>query len=301
MLTNFIDILSNQANINNSGSSSDELSYSNLESETDREKPSLSSQQHELRTVYDFDSIISAILSLFRFLNTHKRALYIISYSIASFYLNEIPILENHNQNLPEKPLNIMSLGYLFLLTYDLANNFEQILLRVLIQLKLLGRLINQYGLNNFLSFNWFERLKVPYFLRLYFFLKLAVFTVNFIQNKQYYLQYDVIISNEDNTDRFSLYNYIVEWLNTTQHQRASNRLIFDTAKGLETEKTKFEFDSFISQLLNVFIPSLNHLSDEKVNFRKIISFFNNPKKFALYEKYCNINSLIYRSWLTRV
>lgn len=270
MLTNFIDILSNQANINNSGSSSDEL-YSNLDSET--EKPiSLSPHHHEMRTVYDFDSIISAILSLFRFLNAHKRALYIISYSIASFYLNEIPILENHNQNIPEKPLNIMSLGYLFLLTYDLANNFEQILLRVLIQLKLLGRLINQYGLNNFLSFNWFERLKVPYFLRLYFFLKLTVFTVNFIQNKQYYLQYDVIISKENNTDLFSLYNYIIEWLNTTQHQRASNRLMFDT-KGSETEKTKFEFDSFISQLLNVFIPSLNDLPDEKVCVLIINSF----------------------------
>lgn len=99
---------------------------------------------------------------------------------MSSFYLNEMPYLVKRTQDqqleqkanyADEEPqiMNIMSLGYLLLLTYDLASNFEQILLRVLIQLKLLGRLISQYGLNNFLSFNWFERLKVEKKIILFF------------------------------------------------------------------------------------------------------------------------------------
>lgn len=175
VLTNFIDILSNQSNAAHSRSNSNEPSQQGMSNVTSENQPQSPQQrEHQARKNKKFpseeiDALISAALSLLKLLNSNKRALYIIAYASASFYLNEIPNLvkleadEHQVQEIENdtRPLNIMSLGYLLLLTYDLANNFEQILLRILIQLKILGRLISQYGLNNFLSFNWFERLKV--------------------------------------------------------------------------------------------------------------------------------------------
>lgn len=165
VLTNFIDILSNQANTGGN-SSSDEQSPTNVDTREQNEQET-SSKQSTKSPCQDLDSFVCAIIGVVKFLNANKRALYIITYSIVSFYVNEIPNLVNlsdrsqHGSDEDMQPLNIISLGYLLLLTYDLAHNFEQIMLRILIQLKLLGRLISQYGLNNFLSFNWFERLKV--------------------------------------------------------------------------------------------------------------------------------------------
>lgn len=165
--------MSNQANAAGN-SSSDEQTASSAETQDEANNIAESQSSHSsTKSPYqDLDSFLSAIFSVIKFLNVNKRVIYIMTYSTTSFYLNEIPNLVNSLDTTVNevgdkdmRPLNIMSLGYLLLLTYDLAHNFEQILLRILIQLKLLGRLISQYGLNNFLSFNWFERLKVNYFL----------------------------------------------------------------------------------------------------------------------------------------
>ena len=162
-MTNFIDILSNQTNYNNGLSSDEQSSTSNQQ-----QPNSLNNHQS---SQHNMESVVLEMSWLLKWMNFNKRALYIMAYSTSSFYLNEMPYLVKQRSNQQEQQkypdedspvvLNIMSLGYLLLLTYDLACNFEQILLRILIQLKLLGRLISQYGLNNFLSFNWFERLKV--------------------------------------------------------------------------------------------------------------------------------------------
>jgi hypothetical protein len=114
-------------------------------------------------------------------------------------------------ENMP--PVNIMSLGYLVLLTYDLSVNLDQILLRILIQTRILSNMISEYGLNNILSFNWFERLRVPYILRLYFVLKCVWFTGSFVIFFNQYFDHNIRLNHENSTENYSLFNWIKSWL----------------------------------------------------------------------------------------
>ena len=110
-----------------------------------------------------------------------KRRLYILAYFLLSLTLNEVPYFSAQSAN-PTSPedFNIVSLGYLSLLFYDLSTNLDQLILRFLIKVKFLGNLVNEYGFNNILSYNWFYRLKVPFMLRTHLLAKAIIFTVNF-------------------------------------------------------------------------------------------------------------------------
>jgi hypothetical protein len=146
-----------------------------------------------------------------------KRRLFILFYSILSFVLNETGLViyqetvNKVNDTFMEahRQFNVITLGFLILLTYDLGVNLDQMLLRFIIQLRILCRLISQYGLNNLLSFNWFQRLRVPYLLRIYFAFKCIMFTISFLLYKDYYLELDEIIKNQTSSESFSLIGVI--------------------------------------------------------------------------------------------
>lgn len=105
----------------------------------------------------------------------------------------------------------------------------------------------------------------MPYFLRLFFFLKIIVYSVNFVQNKQYYIEYDEIILRDDANDQFSLYNYVVEWIR--QHQQRANRSFMteSSTDQLDETRQRFVFDSFLSQFLDIFF-SLTSPGDSPSN-----------------------------------
>jgi len=139
-----------------------------------------------------------------------KRRLYILFYSCCSFAVNDFYSCFYHKQEFGEPEIyNIMSLGYLALLFYDLSNNFDQLFLRLLINLKYIGNLINEFGFNNLLSYNWFDRLRVPFVMRVYFAFKCLIFTLSFLTFHQYYVEMDKLIENQNTSDESALFSYI--------------------------------------------------------------------------------------------
>jgi hypothetical protein len=155
----------------------------------------------------------------FRWFHVNKRRIFIISYSILSLIVNELPhlftpeIIDNSGEEQDKRPFNIMSLGYLILLTYDLGVNMDQMLLRCLIKIKILSRLVSQYGLPNFLTFNWFQRLRVPFLLRVYFLFRTYLFTLNFIIHFNFYVDFNAKLAAQNLTDTNSLYVSLVSTL----------------------------------------------------------------------------------------
>ncbi len=148
-----------------------------------------------------------------------RRRIYIIFYTMLALILNErsffSEIKESYNKD--KVNLNIISLGYLTMLFYDLTINMDQLLLRLLIKLKYLGNLVNEVGFNNILSFNWFERLRVPYLLRCYFILKMSYFTLNFIFFNSYYFKLDQIIESKNKGNDNSMFDYIQSLFKTPE------------------------------------------------------------------------------------
>lgn len=159
----------------------------------------------------------------------NKRRFYIAFYSFLSLIVNEATHFTTQSdlvnpdsnatvlnggssENSSEGPLNIMSLGYLILLTYDLSVNLDQILLRILIQIRLFSAMISEYGLHNILAFNWFDRFRIPYILRLYFFLKCALFAFNFIFYFNHYYDCEVVLQFENRTENYSLFNSLASF-----------------------------------------------------------------------------------------
>ena len=192
-----------------------------------------------------------------------KRIIFIALYTLLSFYVNELSSSSNQNINsefiegyelvkLIQKSgsnsatleyFNIISLGYLSLLTYDLSFNLDQLLLRLVIKLRNLGNAITQYGVNNLLSFNWFVRLRVPFVLRVYFGLKLAYFTLNFLLYSEYYFNLNVKLQTQTYTENYSLfatiYSFFMPELNNTES------LISDEKNSISAQNETF------SSLLN--------------------------------------------------
>jgi hypothetical protein len=156
--------------------------------------------------------------SRFKWFHINKRRIFIITYSVLSIVFNEIPqhlfVSEKSDESEQDKrPFNIMSLGYLLLLTYDLGVNMDQMLLRSLIKLKILSRLVSQYGLHNFLSFNWFQRLRVPFLLRVYFLVRTYIFTLNFIFYYGFYAEFDAKLAAQNLTETSSLFYSVVNFI----------------------------------------------------------------------------------------
>lgn len=142
------------------------------------------------------------------------RRCYIIIYCWLALMLNETSYLVVKDPN--EPPFNIISLGYLTMFTYDLTVNLDQLLLRFLIKVRIMRRLITQWGLQNLISFNWFERLKVPHLLRMYFLFKCVYFTINFVLNYDYYYELNESFRTMNSSDKFSIYSILSSFFNTT-------------------------------------------------------------------------------------
>lgn len=137
-----------------------------------------------------------------------KRRFYILAYFMASLVINEMSYFSSADKK--HEDFNIISLGYLLLLFYDLTANLDQLILRFLIKVKYLGNLVSEYGFNNILSYNWFYRLKVPSLLRAHFLAKAIVFTCNFVLFYNYYFALNEQIEEVNRSKRHdSLVSYV--------------------------------------------------------------------------------------------
>lgn len=121
------------------------------------------------------------------------RRMYTFLYFTLSVIFNEFYFFYDNSvdRNNPQQDFNFISIGYLLLFFYDMYSNIDQLILRFLIKVKYLGNLINEYGINNILSFNWFDRLRVPFMLRSFFIFKCLVFAINFFLHYKYYFDLD--------------------------------------------------------------------------------------------------------------
>jgi hypothetical protein len=151
-------------------------------------------EYHQISSDYErqFDN------SRFKWLQINKRRIYILSYFTLSLFLNEFMQQEDgHHQEY----FNIISLGYLGLFFYDLSTNLDQMLLRLIVKCKVLLRFLNQYGIIHFISYNWFDRLKIPFLLRIYFLFRTYLFTLNFLCYYEFYLSFNNKLSEQTLSD----------------------------------------------------------------------------------------------------
>lgn len=202
-----------------------------------------------------------------------KRRIFILAYSVLSLIINETPFFVDTSQ----ERLNIISLGYLLLLGYDLGINLDQMLFRFLLEIKLLGRNISQFGLNNFISFNWFERLRIPFILRVYFLIKVAIFTINFLLYLNYYIDLENKISNQANNETKSLFSSIYS-LVLRLFKYSESIDIENNLQPIENNQNYFIFDSIWNQCLSL-IPFVQF---KKLQFLNEIEYLNDWKNLNL-------------------
>ena len=167
---------------------------------------------------------------------SRARRYFILAYAALSIALNETLVFAGDEASQRDEPpvqqrLNIMMLGFLVLLVYDLSSNLDQMLLRFLLQLRCLCRYVSQYGLNNLFTFNWFYRLRVPFLLRLYFFLKCIVFSVHFLFFYEYHFNLNKRLISESQPENFSLASFIYSALK--QFKSPAGQLIDEHNKDL--------------------------------------------------------------------
>ena len=134
------------------------------------------------------------------------RSLYIVVYSLVSYGMNETSLFSSVTPLAPGEYFNIVSLGYLLLLTFDLSLNADQLAMRLLIKVRLLTLLFDEHGLNNMIGFNWFLKARLPYLLRCYFGFKWLAFTLKFVTYYGYYVALDEQMRHDTNTENFSLF-----------------------------------------------------------------------------------------------
>jgi hypothetical protein len=163
------------------------------------------------------------------------RRFFIIIYFTVSFFHNETSYLETFggpfSQSVKNKKRTLwtrdndtinegdiknsvfISLGYMTILSYDLIRNFEYIRMRSMLALHWIYRLCTQNGLNNLVSHNWFQRLRVPLMLRLYFLIKCVSFTVCFIIFYDFYIHLNHFFVHQIPDKQTSIYFVVDDWL----------------------------------------------------------------------------------------
>ena len=141
----------------------------------------------------------------------NKRTYFIMFYTTFAYLLNELDLFSSVMQKNANEYFNIISLGYLLMLTFDLSLNSDQLAMRLLVKIRILTQLFDEHGLNNMLGFNWFVRSRMPYLLRCYFGIKCIVFTMKFIVYYDYYCELNEQIKVDSNQENFSLFARIYE------------------------------------------------------------------------------------------
>jgi hypothetical protein len=135
------------------------------------------------------------------------RRFYIFFYSFCSLVVNETGIFVSLKSD--KENINLMSLGYLTLLFFDLSVNLNQIVLSLAENIKNILQIVHNFGVINILQFNWYQRIKVPCLLRCFFLLKFSFFTIKFICHMEYYFGLNEILENENLIENFPLFYYI--------------------------------------------------------------------------------------------
>ena len=87
-------------------------------------------------------------------------------------------------------------------------------LLRLSINFRNIGQQVQNFGLHNIFIYNWFERIRVPFLFRCFFFAKLSLFTLEFLSNSASYYDMNKILDKQNINDHFSIYNYFKSNLN---------------------------------------------------------------------------------------
>ncbi|CAF0897404.1 unnamed protein product [Brachionus calyciflorus] len=228
-------------------------------------------QDHEVRErVQELDLYLNETNSLFAQGPPYKiyyRLIYILSYSILSYVINE-KIIDPKT----DEKFNIISLGYLILLTYDLTANLDQMLLRLLLRIKILARKLFQGVLLQVMWENWFNRLKIPLCLKIYFLIQFVIFSLNFVKYKSYYYAMDRIVLGNGMEKSKSLFSYIAGLFFKK----------FDS-DNYDKNEQKFLFTSTISQLVSLFSKTEIIIKADSVDLKLI-------NQILIYVKFLILN-----------
>ena len=126
-------------------------------------------------TMFLFDSEKNKPNSLRRFI--------IVSYCLFGFLINDFMDREER--------INVISLGYLCLLGYDLISNLDQMLLRLLLRIKIFARKFSNSSTSELHLRLTSEHINVKMVLKAYFLLKILIFVLHYIMHKYYYISLD--------------------------------------------------------------------------------------------------------------
>ena len=173
------------------------------------------------------------------FLN--RRSCFIAFYSTLAYLINDLGLFDHMLEKKPTEYFNIISLGYLLMLTFDLSINADQLAMRLLVKIRILTQLFDEYGLNNMLGFNWFIKSRLPYLLRCYFGIKCVMFTFKFFVYYEHYFYLNEQIKSDTSVENFSLfakiYSYFIEMPEIKTNNETSNVIGYESIFGLNTVK----------------------------------------------------------------
>jgi len=183
-------------------------------------------------------SAIDEILAVVR-----RRRMYLLLVFLLGLLFNEIM----------SKSANIISMGCLIIFSVDVITNLDQLTLRLLIKIKYLGNLVNEFGFNNLITFNWFQRLQVPHMLRMFFLFKCCVFTLNFALFYPDYvrLDYEIELQNSIKQNN-SLYDYFRAFFNQNSKNDAAPLTINNASVEEFSTTASFHVVQLLDYILNL-------------------------------------------------
>jgi len=211
-----------------------------------------------------------------------RRRMYLLLVFIAGFFFNKV-VLKNEN---------FIGIGCMAIFSVDFIVNLDQLVLRLLIKLKYLGNLVNEFGFNNLITFNWFQRLQVPHMLRMFFLFKCFIFTMNFFLFYEYFVRLDQEIELKNNIKQNnSLYDYICALFNPDSNNEGlpnSNTSI----EGLSSP-TVFSLGELLEHILNIdfFNKSLGVLINNE-NFIQVIQLYGKMLILNVSETIISVSSI---------
>lgn len=133
------------------------------------------------------------------------------------------------------------------MLTIDLAVNLDQMLVRLFVKIKVLNRLVSTYGVNTFITWNWYERLRVPFILRVYFLVRVYLFTMNFLFYTEFYREFYSRLNAQSYQDQNSLFAYIRSFYNLFGFNESN------TGQSATTSTQDYHATSITSQFFSLF------------------------------------------------
>lgn len=197
-------------------------------------------------------------------------------FMIVSYYLFGFVINDCMNR---EERINVISLGYLCLLSYDLMKNLDQMVLRLLLRIKIFARKFSNNSASQLQMSLSSEQIYSKIVLKSYFLIKIFIFSLNFIKHENYYHSLDQQIPTitQPNSLFLQLKSFFFKDMEINQEEKIPSY-------------ENYLYASTWSQLVSLFEKPLFYNSELKLHFwSKALIFL----KFMILNQTSSIISLL--------